>query len=214
MDDARDERRGSVTPARVVVVFAVLLGVTGLGWYGWTTLDEKGVDGVKAAVRDYMAAQRVRQHAEVLAIASEESGVDPYLLAGMMVAESSGRVDAVSAKGALGLFQLATVTAEWRAEKLGLPKPTREDLLSDPLLNARLGADNMAWLLDTYDGDVVRALCAYNAGARKLKNLSDAVGGWEAWRSERERSGNSEILSYAHRVLGYRDEFREQGLFD
>ena len=66
----------------------------------------------------------------------------------------------------------------------------------------------------TYDGDVVRALCAYNCGARKLKRLSDAAGGWEEWRAERERSGDSELLGYAQKVLRYRDEFREQNLLE
>ena len=93
-----------------------------------------------------------------------------------MVAESSGDVDAVSRAGAMGLFQLSRVTATWRAQELGIPEPSDEELLSDPLLNARLGADNIAWLLRTYDGDERRALCAYNAGARKLKLLCQAQG--------------------------------------
>ena len=92
-----------------------------------------------------------------------------------MHSESSGRVGVVSPRGAMGLFQLSTVTAEWRAELMGLPRPTKEQLLSDALLNARLGADNMAWLLETFDGDELRALCAYNAGTGTLKRLSDEV---------------------------------------
>jgi len=68
-------------------------------------------------------------------------------------------------------------------------------------------------LLETYDGDVERALCAYNAGARRMKEISDAEGGWERWRDARERAGNSGILAYAHRVLHYRDELRGRGYF-
>jgi len=168
---------------------------------------------VRAAVRDYLSFRRVERYEDVLRVAALESGVDPCLLAALMIAESSGRVSARSSKDALGLFQLTMVSARWRAQELGLPEPTEEQLLSDALLNARLGADNLAWLLRTYDGDVERALCAYNAGARRLKEMCDAVGGWKAWRDERERTGTSSILAYSHRVLHYRDELRTQGYF-
>ena len=204
----RGGNRG-LTAWRVLLLTTLLFG---LGWMVWQP--SAPVRAAKAVYRDFVYEARVQEFAEVLRMAAEESGVDPYLLAGIMVSESSGRVDAVSSAGALGLFQLAPVTATWRAEKLGLEEPTREELLSDPLLNARLGADNLRWLLVTYDGDVVRALCAYNCGARKLKRLCDAVGGWEAGRAERERSGDSQLLGYAQKVLRYRDEFREQGLLE
>ncbi len=200
-----------ITAWRVLLLTTLLFG---LSWMAWKKDYTAPVRAAKAVYRDVVFDWRVQEFAEVLRIAAEESGVDPYLLAGIMVSESSGRVDAVSSAGALGLFQLAPVTATWRAGKLGLEKPTREELLSDPLLNARLGADNMAWLLDTYNGDVVRALCAYNCGARKLKRLSDAAGDWETWRAERERSGDSELIVYAQKVLRYRDEFREQNLLE
>jgi len=197
-------------PPRSVLLLAVL-GVAGLlAWRSYATLEEP----IREVARDYLALRRVQRHHDVLRAAGEESGVDPHLLAALMVCESSGRVDAVSKAGALGLFQLSTVTAEWRAENLGLEKPTREQLLSDALLNARLGADNLAWLLRTFDGDELRALCAYNAGARKLKRLTDAEGGWEAWRAKGEESGRSEILAYAERVLRMRDDFLRRGLFE
>ena len=201
-------RRGGITAWRVLLLTTVLAGLT------WMVWKRDYSAPVIAALRDFKYEIRVRDHAEVLRVAAQESGLDPYLLAGIMIAESSGDVDAVSSAGALGLFQLAPVTASWRAEKLGLEKPSREELLSDALLNARLGADNMAWLLDTYDGDVVRALCAYNCGARKLRRLSEAAGGWEEWRDQRERTGKSQLLAYAQKVLRYRDGFRVRDLLE
>lgn len=189
---------------------ALALALTaGLAWVAWREYEAP----VRAAVRDYLMFQRVERYEDVLRVAALESEVDPCLLAALMLAESSGRVGARSSKGALGLFQLSPVSARWRAQELGLPEPSEAELLRDPLLNARLGADNLAWLLRTYDGDVERALCAYNAGARRLKELGDAAGGWQRWRDERERSGTSAILAYAHRVLHYRDELRARGFF-
>ncbi len=180
-----------------------------LAWAAWHEYEVP----VRAAVRDYLSFQRVERYEDVLRVAALESDVDPCLLAAVMISESGGRVGARSSKGALGLFQLSLVSARWRAQELGLPEPSEAELLGDPLLNARLGADNLAWLLRTYDGDVERALCAYNAGARRMKELGDAAGGWARWREERERSGTSSILAYAHRVLHYRDELRARGFF-
>jgi soluble lytic murein transglycosylase len=195
-----------VALARLGLVLA-LLGA--FAWLGWGRVEQP----VRAAVRDYLSFRRVERFEDVLRVAAVESDVDPCLLAALMIAESSGRVGARSSANALGLFQLTMTSAKWRAQVLGLPEPTEEQLLSDPLLSARLGADNLAWLLDTYDGDVERALCAYNAGARRMKELSDAAGGWQRWRDERERSGGSEILAYAHKVLHTRDELRARGFF-
>jgi soluble lytic murein transglycosylase len=187
----------------------VLALVAGLGWSAWHEYEQP----VRAAVRDYLSFRRVEAYEDVLRVAALESEVDPCLLAAVMIAESGGRIGARSKAGALGLFQLTMVSARWRAENLGLPEPSAEDLLTDPLLNARLGADNLAWLLDTYDGDVERSLCAYNAGARRMKEITDAAGGWERWRDERARSGSSAILAYAHKVLHYRDVLFERGFF-
>jgi soluble lytic murein transglycosylase-like protein len=189
----------------LLVLFA---SVSGAGWWAYRA------PTLRAAARDYLAPRIVLRHEDVIRSAAEESGVDPNLLAAIMFAESSGRPGAVSSKGALGLFQLSVVTAKWRAEELGLPEPTREQLLSDTLLNARLGADNMAWLLDTYGDDELRAACAYNAGYGLLRRLTDAAGGWRAWREQGEASGRSEILAYGKKVLHYRDEFRRRGLFE
>jgi len=205
---ARSERDAVTLPRRLLVLLAVVALVLTGGWWAYRHQPE-----IRAQAHDYLAYRRVVRHADVLAAASRESGVDPYLLAALMCAESSGRVSAVSKAGAMGLFQLSSTTAKWRAEVMGLPEPTREQLLTDPLLNARLGANNIAWLLRTYDGDELRALCAYNAGARRLKILSQEVGGWEAWRAQGEATGTSQILLYAQKVLRDRDRFRERGLF-
>jgi len=199
----------SARAARLAWLLPLFLAVGLLAWRAWDTYRVP----VRAAVRDYLSFRRVDAFEDVLRVAALESEVDPCLLAAVMIAESSGRVGARSSAGALGLFQLTMTSARWRAQILGLPEPSEEALLSDPLLNARLGADHLRWLLDTYDGDLERALCAYNCGPRRLKEISEAVGGWQRWRDERARSGTSQILAYAHRVLHYRDELLRRGFF-
>jgi len=156
---------------------------------------------------------RVAGHKDVILAASAESLVDPNLLAGIMLSESSGRIGARSHKDALGLFQLRIGTAIERAQVLGLPPPTEEDLLSDPLLNARLGADYFSWLLDRQGGDVERALIAYNAGPTRLARWIDEAGDYATWRAGRVAAGNSGVLAYAAKVERYRRRFREKGVF-
>jgi soluble lytic murein transglycosylase len=197
-------RSGRLT--RFLWVLPLLFGGGFLAWRFYR-------EPLRAFARDYLSFRSVDRYEDVLRVAALESDVDPCLLAAVMIAESSGRVGARSSANALGLFQLTLTSARWRAELRGMPEPSEEALLSDPLLNARLGADHLRWLLDTYDGDVERALCAYNCGPRRLKELNAAAGGWESWRDERTRSGTSQILAYAHRVLHYRDELFARGFF-
>ncbi|TAJ07477.1 MAG: hypothetical protein EPO68_16435, partial [Planctomycetota bacterium] len=124
-----------------------------------------------------------------------------------------------SSKGALGLFQLMPGTAADMARELDLPAPTEEQLLSDAELNARLGARYLAALVLRFgragleETDVEPALVAYNTGPARLERLVEQSGGWDAWRDERARAGNSGLLAYAARVLKARDFYREQRLF-
>jgi soluble lytic murein transglycosylase len=194
-----------------VLLLVVLLGAA--GWGAYNLMEELVVPVLRPKARDYLAFRRAEKHAEVLLAAAAESDVDPCLLAALMVVESSGRVGARSKKDALGLFQLKLKTAVWRAELLGLEPPTEEALLSDPLLNARLGADNLAWLLEIYDGDLERALIAYNAGPGRLAQLAEEAGGYQRWREGRARAGDSQLLGYVAKVLDYRDRFVARGLF-
>ncbi len=153
--------------------------------------------------------RRVEAHAPLLREVADEFELDPNLLAGVMLAESSGRLDAVSKAGALGLFQLMLPTARERAQLLGLREPTREDLLSDAGLNARLAGSYLRWLLRRYRGECEPALVAYNAGPGRLDGWIKEYGGYPALRKQRE--GASPVLAYARKVLAYRDRFAERG---
>jgi soluble lytic murein transglycosylase len=202
-----DGRRKRVHAGRLAVLCALLAGLL------WLAGTERGHEVVLAA-KELPALHRVKGFREELLFAAGESHVDPNLLAAILFAESSGRVGARSQKDALGLFQLLLPTARERAAVLGLPEPTEEDLLTDPLLNARLGADYFSWLLDRQGGDVERALIAYNAGPTRLEGWIEEAGGYAEWRAERVAAGDSDVLAYAAKVERYRQRFAEQGLFD
>lgn len=201
----RAKRAGGPWP-RLLLLVVLLGGVVLLATESWK-------DVVRAA-REVPAMHRVEGYRQVILEATQETPVDPYLLAGVMLAESGGKVSAKSHKGALGLFQLMPVTARERAGVLGLPEPSEDDLLSDPLLNARLGADYLSWLLDRSEGNVERALVAYNTGPTRLSKWIREAGSYEAWREERVEAGNSDVLAYAAKVARYRERFLDRGLFE
>jgi hypothetical protein len=81
-------------------------------------------------------------------------GLDPGLVLAVVGVESGFRVEAVSSKGAQGLMQLMPGTSR----ALGVDDPL------DPAQNLDGGVRHLGALLTLYDGDLVRALAAYNAG--------------------------------------------------
>src|SRR6185312_3303025 len=78
--------------------------------------------------------------------------------------ESRFQADAVSSSGAKGLMQLMPTTARETAKKLGVAYSASK-LTSDPEYNAQLGSSYLASQLQSYDGSLLLAAAAYNAGA-------------------------------------------------
>lgn len=81
----------------------------------------------------------------------------------IMQAESGGRTNAVSPKGALGPMQLMPDTAEETAREMGVPY-SKERLATDPQYNAALGTFYVNKMLGRFDGNQTLAVAAYNAG--------------------------------------------------
>jgi hypothetical protein len=86
--------------------------------------------------------------------AAVKSGLPPEFVESVAKVESAMRPDAVSPKGAIGVMQLMPSTAHALAAD---PK--------DPEQNIDAGTRLLRELLIKYDGDVVKALAAYNAGS-------------------------------------------------
>ena len=86
--------------------------------------------------------------------ASERAGLPAAFVESVAKVESAMRPESVSPKGAVGVMQLMPDTARALAVD---PR--------DPAQNIDAGARLLRDLLIKYDGDVVKALSAYNAGA-------------------------------------------------
>jgi len=84
--------------------------------------------------------------------------LSPRLLAALVWQESRWRADAVSPAGARGLAQLMPGTARY----LGVDP-------DDPFANLEGGARYLREQIDRFDGDLEKALAAYNAGPGRVQ---------------------------------------------
>lgn len=191
-------------------IYAVLLAAAACGLL-WAA-------GVLDAPRDLIASERIRRLAPEIRAAADEFGLDPYLVAGAVHAESSGRVDAVSSVGAMGLMQLRPATAAERAERLGITRFREQDLVRDPALNLRLGCAYLRYLFDRFGEEDPRpALMAYNAGPNKVARWFLDAGGFETWLAEQNAAapaGPGSVRHYATKVLATAASYRERGLLE
>jgi len=103
------------------------------------------------------------EYREMIGSAAERYGVDPYLVAAVVKAESGYQADALSPAGAVGLMQLMPSTAQWIEGREDWAGGT-VTALTDPESNIELGTYYLAFLLGLFDGDVRTTLAAYNAG--------------------------------------------------
>ena len=96
--------------------------------------------------------------AQVIHSAAQKYAVDPKLVSAVAEVESGGDQNAVSPAGAVGVMQLMPETAAG----LGV---NPYDMKS----NVEGGAKYLREMLDTFDGDVKKAVAAYNAGPNAVK---------------------------------------------
>jgi soluble lytic murein transglycosylase len=102
------------------------------------------------------------KHEDVIRQQAREKDVDAALIAAVIYSESKFS-DRTSSAGARGLMQITPEAANEIERHSGGTTFKLKDL-SDPEINIRYGTYLLRELLDRYDGDVVAALAAYNAG--------------------------------------------------
>ena len=89
----------------------------------------------------------------------EKVNIDPAIVMAMAFCESSYDASATGDDGnSFGLLQVQPYWHQERMDKLGITD------LFDPYQNVTVALDYLAEQLDRYDGDMAKALVAYNAG--------------------------------------------------
>lgn len=133
--------------------------------------------------------------------------VDPRTFYSLMRQESLFEPDAVSWVGARGLSQIMPETGRWIARKLGERGFRTSDLL-DPETNIRFGVYYLSVQLEDFDGDVMRALAAYNGGPENVGRWWDYGGGCDSDVFV-EDIGYEQTNDYVRRVYLYGEFYRE-----
>ena len=160
-----------------------------------------GTVDVTRAPRNAVEAYLPIRWPDGLVAAARESGVDPWLLAGIARQESTFSAHAVSPRGAVGVVQLLPSTARVHSRALGLGSSPD---LYDPAINFRLGARELSILLRKF-GAVEPALAAYNAGETRVRS-------W--WRLQPDRRRFTEEIpvpetyNYVRRVVYLSEAYR------
>lgn len=117
---------------------------------------------------------------------SKRRGVDGLLVASIVQVESRFARNALSPRGAMGLMQVLPSTGE-------LYGIADQNNLNEPHVNLDVGCRYLGRLLRDFDGDLERAVAAYNAGPATVVRY----GGVPPFRETRE---------YVRKVLGlYRE---------
>lgn len=127
--------------------------------------------------------------------------------------ESMFQIDAVSSAGARGLMQLMPGTARDVARKVGVDYSASR-LVSDAAYNTLLGSTYLGTQLDRYDGSLVLAAAAYNAGPGNADKWIKAYGDPRAANVDPviwvELIPFQETRTYVKRVLGNYLVYRER----
>lgn len=132
-------------------------------------------------------------------------GLDPHLMAALVMQESTFDKDIKSGANAWGLMQILPATGRSYAPKLGIT-PWRVAKLTNAEINIRIGMAYFADLSKRYDG-VVGALVAYNAGGSRYRR----------WVAEYPGADRDEFIdnipffetqNYLKRILGIAEDLR------
>jgi soluble lytic murein transglycosylase len=106
------------------------------------------------------------QFKDALSAKAAAEGLDPALLAALILQESSFDPQALSRAGARGLMQVIPATGRKLARDMRVP--FRRASLHDPKTSLDFGTLYLRQMMERYDGRPERMLAAYNAGPHRV----------------------------------------------
>jgi len=111
----------------------------------------------KIEVKDIAYADLINKHAH-------NNSLDPCLVASVIAQESAFQSQAISPTGAKGLMQIIPGTWKMLWEKGYVDKKYIYQRALEPEANIAVGSKYLKILINKYQGNIVLALAAYNAG--------------------------------------------------
>jgi soluble lytic murein transglycosylase len=174
------------------------------------------INAMKRAYPQYLTAGGERMPREILRIIypiaywvliqkySLQNGLDPFVIAALMVQESTFVANIRSPAKAVGLMQLEPATARQYARRLGLAFSST--LLTTPESNIRIATAYLADQLRDF-GDLYLVLAAYNAGDGRVRR----------WTEERPGLPQEEFIDdipfyetqgYVRKILSTAEDYR------
>ncbi len=142
------------------------------------------------------------EHVDAVRAGAARHHLEPALVAAVIYVESGFDETVQSSSGAVGLMQVMPTTADEIADRTDGYRFTRADLL-DPRLNVLYGCYYLRRLLSRYDGSVVSALAAYNAGAANV----------DEWRAEKGGSLSAGAIPFAETRAYVREVLRARAIY-
>ena len=178
-----------------------------------------GINAIKRAYPQYMTAGGEKLPTELLKLLypvdfwpeiqrySAQRGLDPYLIAALVLQESNFDPAVRSSANAYGLMQLLPSTGRRYARTLKITNRFTISLLKKADPNLNMGTAYFADLMKMFDGGAHFALASYNAGEGRVKR-------WQALSpgSSREEFIEDipffETSNYVKRILGTMEDYR------
>jgi peptidoglycan lytic transglycosylase len=133
------------------------------------------VSVAKLALREGVILSDTGYPALEPATAKDATFPDPHILYAVTRQESAFDMEAISHAGARGLMQIMPQTALRVARALKVPFSAAR-LTHDPTYNLRIGQAYLAQMLDEYDGSLLLAFAAYNAGPLRVERWLQRYG--------------------------------------
>ena len=138
---------------------------------------------------------------ELLNKYAKKRNIDPSWMYGLVRAESAFIEDVSSPAGALGLMQVMPKTGKETARRIGL-KGFKTSKLKQAETNIPIGSAYMKQMLERFNGNMILATAAYNAGPHRVSKWLPKKGCEEPdiWV---EQIPFNETRKYVRRVLTY-----------
>jgi hypothetical protein len=135
--------------------------------------------------RSFNPASVPNNYGEPIAAAAERNNIPPDILAGLIATESDFNYKAVSPAGAQGLAQFMPPTAA----EFGVD-------VNDPMSSIDGAARYLKYLIDYFNGDMEKAIYAYNGGMGNIERFGGPI------------PGNKENEEYLQKVLNNSTKYR------